>query len=129
MDQVHPHCGHRFVIGLIGAKKIPIIRTAILYSPAQRVIRWNPKSALRTTKGGTQSPALGLGHEADHAVQHLTNPRQFKKDSKPTDPKYDTPEERRVIQGSETSDANRLGEGVRNDHAGKEYRVPDSDKR
>src|ERR1700730_10081728 len=32
-------------------------------------IAWDPYSALRTSGGGRQSPALGLAHEVDHAVE------------------------------------------------------------
>jgi RHS repeat-associated protein len=101
------------------------------YDSSKRVMRWNPKSALRTTSGGTQSPALGLDHEADHAVQHLKNPGKFAHDTSPAGalPGYDNMEERRVIQGSEKSNAIRLGEGVRTNHGGTSYKVSDSDKR
>src|ERR1700694_1095530 len=39
------------------------------YQPWSHTIRWDPTSALRTTHGGRQSPALGLGHELDHAAE------------------------------------------------------------
>src|SRR6202011_2032561 len=39
------------------------------YQPSTHTIRWDPTSAMRTTHGGRQSPALGLAHEIDHAVQ------------------------------------------------------------
>ena len=39
------------------------------FDPNSDSIGWDPHSALRTTGGGRQSPALGLGHEVDHAVE------------------------------------------------------------
>src|SRR5271166_1156276 len=39
------------------------------FDPNDDTIAWDPYSALRTTRGGHQSPALGLGHEVDHAVE------------------------------------------------------------
>ena|SRR5947209_11260993 len=39
------------------------------FDPATNTIAWDPYSALRTTRGGMQSPALGLGHEVAHAVE------------------------------------------------------------
>jgi hypothetical protein len=90
------------------------------FNPNSNTIDWDPYSALRTTTGGRQSPALGLGHEVDHATedpkvgQHLMRVR---------DTRYDTAEERRVIAGSETHAARTLGESVRHDHNGSTYRV------
>src|ERR1700719_3249799 len=40
------------------------------FDPNTNTIAWDPYSALRTTRGGHQSPALGLGHEVDHAVEN-----------------------------------------------------------
>ncbi len=90
------------------------------YDPRSRTVYWDPHSALRTTHGGRQSPALGLGHELDHAAEPgrrrdtLTAHRL---------PAYDNAEERRVIRGSERHAARTLGEGVRTDHRGTCYRV------
>jgi hypothetical protein len=91
------------------------------YDPNTHTIHWDPYSALLTTTGGRQSPALGLGHEIDHAVEnawtadHLQNV---------LDPSYDTLEERRVITGSEQHAARTLHESIRYDHSGSCYRVP-----
>jgi hypothetical protein len=41
------------------------------FDPNTDTIAWDPHSALRTTNGGRQSPALGLGHEIDHAVENV----------------------------------------------------------
>jgi hypothetical protein len=92
------------------------------YDPTTRTIAWDPHSALRTTCGTTQSPALGLGHEVDHAVEDdATRERLADRHV----PGFDTAEERRVITGSERHAAQTLGEGVRHDHRGTTYRVAD----
>ena len=83
-------------------------------------IAWDPYSALRTTRGGTQSPALGLGHEVAHALEA---PRREAALAARSLPRYDNAEERRVIRGSERHAARTLGEGVRFDHRGTPYRV------
>jgi hypothetical protein len=90
------------------------------FDASSDTIYWDPDSALRTTGGGRQSPALGLGHELDHAtVAAAVRARgvaQF-------DPRYDNAEERRVIRGSEAHAARTLGEAVRYDHDGTLYCV------
>ncbi|MGC2131082.1 MAG: hypothetical protein WA629_13415 [Candidatus Aquilonibacter sp.] len=90
------------------------------FDPNDNEIAWDPYSALRTTSGGRQSPALGLGHEVDHAVE---DPRIENRLRDTPDPRYDNAEERRVITGSERHAAHTLGESVRHDHAGGTYRV------
>ncbi|HEY9086448.1 MAG TPA: hypothetical protein VIN40_11020 [Candidatus Tyrphobacter sp.] len=90
------------------------------FDPQSDTIAWDPTSALRTTNGGRQSPALGLGHEIDHAVE---SPRLEARLSERTNRRYDTVEERRVIAGSERHAARTLGESVRRDHTGRCYRV------
>jgi len=91
------------------------------YDPNDRTIRWDPHSALRTAVGGSQSPALGLAHEADHATVAAAIRDA---DSNRRDPRYDNLEERRVILGSERHAARTLGEAVRHNHAGNCYWVP-----
>jgi hypothetical protein len=90
------------------------------FDPSDDEIAWDPYSALRTTRGGSQSPALGLGHEVDHAVEDPATAQRLRNTS---DPRYDNAEERRVITGSETHAARTLGESVRYDHSGMTYRV------
>ena len=90
------------------------------FDPAIDAIAWDPYSALRTTRGGTQSPALGLAHEMAHAIE---SPRREAMLSARTRPGYDNDEEARVIRGSERHAARALGEGVRFDHRGNLYRV------
>lgn len=108
------HLPHRVVLRMNA-------RDADFYDPDTRTIHWDPHSALRTTHGGRQSPALGLGHEVDHAVHD--GPREWRRENTP-DPRYDTAKERRVITGSERHAARTLGEATRTDHTGTCYRVP-----
>ena len=90
------------------------------FDPNTNTIAWDPYSALCTTRGGRQSPALGLGHELDHAVEA---PHAEGSLSARSAGAYDTMEERRVIRGSERHAATTLGEGTRFDHRGHAYRV------
>ncbi len=90
------------------------------FNPSNDEIAWDPYSALRTTRGGRQSPALGLGHEVDHAVENVRAERRL---NCTPDTRYDTAEERRVIDGSERHAAKTLHESIRYDHAGSTYRV------
>ncbi|HUY41671.1 MAG TPA: hypothetical protein VMV82_08920 [Candidatus Dormibacteraeota bacterium] len=90
------------------------------FDPATDTIDWDPHSALRTTSGGTQSPALGLGHEIDHAVEAPCVEARLNARANRC---FDTAEERRVVAGSERHAARTLGESTRTDHAGRCYRV------
>ena len=90
------------------------------YDPNSRTIRWDPYSALQTTRGGRQSPALGLAHEIDHAVHDGPRCQRL---AETLDRVYDTKEERRVIRGSELHAARTLGEAARRNHGGTCYRV------
>jgi uncharacterized protein RhaS with RHS repeats len=94
------------------------------YFDGSKTVYWNPHSALKTTSGGKQSPALGLGHELAHAQGFDFNPDRFNKMATPhSDLIYDTKEESRVIMGPETSAAKTLGEDTRQDHGGASYPV------
>jgi hypothetical protein len=90
------------------------------FDPKGNDIAWDPYSALRTTRGGRQSPALGLGHEVDHAVEDSRIADRLRN---MPDARYDNAEERRVITGSERHAARMLGESIRYDHGGTTYRV------
>lgn len=90
------------------------------FDPDTNTISWDPYSALRTRQGGTQSPALGLGHEIAHAVEAPAREAALSARALPL---YDNAEERRVIRGSERHAAHTLGEAVRFDHRGTTYRV------
>lgn len=91
------------------------------YDPNTRVIHWDPHSALLTNAGGRQSPALGLGHEIDHAVENAWTEDRL---ARIPDLAFDNAEERRVVLGSEHHAAHTLHEGLRWDHGGTTYRVP-----
>jgi hypothetical protein len=106
-----------------GAQRVTLTTNrndADYYDPDTHAIHWDPHSALRTAEGGRQSPALGLGHEVDHAVHD--GPREWHR-AQTFDRRFDTAEERRVITGSEEHAARTLGEAVRRDHGGTTYRV------
>ncbi len=90
------------------------------FDPNDDTIWWDPTSALRTTTGGTQSPALGLGHEIDHAVERPAREQQL---AARCAGRYDTAEEERVIRGSEAHAARTLGEAMRRNHDGTCFRV------
>ncbi|HKU81195.1 MAG TPA: hypothetical protein VJP76_03420 [Candidatus Tumulicola sp.] len=90
------------------------------FDPATDTIGWDPHSALRVAHRGRQSPALGLGHEIDHAVESRRLERKL---AATPSRRYDDAEERRVIAGSERHAAKTLGEAVRYDHRGTCYRV------
>jgi len=80
---------------------------AMHYDPTTKTIVWDPTSGLKTP-GGVQSPALGLVHEADHALG----------DVRGTLAPTRAAEEMRVITGSEATAAGKLGESTRTSHGG-----------
>lgn len=90
------------------------------FDPRTHAITWDPHSALRTTEGGRQSPALGLGHELVHADE--VAPTRDELAATPSR-KYDNAEEHRVIRGAEAHAARSLGESPRYDHGGSVYHV------
>jgi hypothetical protein len=90
------------------------------YDPNTHAIHWDPHSALQTTLGGRQSPALGLGHEIDHAVE---NPYIEERLAEMPNLAYDNAEEKRVVLGSERHAAHTLHEDLRYDHSGTCYKV------
>ncbi len=109
----HPADGRHYVLQINS-------RNEDYFDPRNNTIGWDPYSALRTTTKGHQSPALGLGHEVDHAVENRSREQRLMDQF---DARYDNAEERRVILGSETHAARTLGESTRRDHAGSVYRV------
>jgi hypothetical protein len=86
------------------------------YDPSTKTINWDPHAAVETTCGGTQSPALALGHEMGHADEprFVSAWLQFLQ----TGDNYENYEERRVIMYIETPAAKMLGEDTRTDHGG-----------
>ena len=97
-------------------------RTA--FNLATMTIHWDPQMAIFTNLGYLLSPIENLQHEADHAVQAITNPEQMMEDAKPDDSNpYSNKEEQRVIEGSERETAIKLkrineDEATRTDHNG-----------
>ena len=88
------------------------------YNPGTMTIVLDPLSGLEVSPGQVQTPALGLLHEAGHALQHLQNPTQLLQDAATPDAQYHTREERRVIVNIETPAAQKLNEPVRQHHGG-----------
>ena len=86
----------------------------------KHIVTWLSRKGLETTEGGRQSAATGLEHEFDHAVSSIDDP-DFKKRANTYNEQYDTEEEKRVIEGSETKTALSHGESVRSNHKGKYY--------
>jgi hypothetical protein len=107
----HSRVPHRIVIDHCGDDS---------YRADTHTIHWDPTSAMRTTGFGRQSPALGLGHELDHAA---VNEAAFDLLAAIPDRRFDNLEERRVILGTERHAARTLHESTRDDHWGRLYRV------
>ena len=85
------------------------------------IVCWDPTTGLKLTNGGRQSAATKLEHEFDHAVDDITNHRAHRNAQKNDGSRYDNPEEKRVIEGSEAQTAKGNGEGVRHNHRGTKY--------
>lgn len=105
------------------ATRICVIRDGNDRFDGADTIAWDPHSALRTTRGGCQSPALGLLHEEDHAFGRITAPKVQQRLLGTPDRCYDNLEEKRVIAGVETRAAKILGEGIRTNHRGTLFTV------
>jgi RHS repeat-associated protein len=88
------------------------------YQPGSNTVNWDPTSALRTPGGGTQTPALGLAHEMEHARNDSEGDIDYNPDAQ-----YGLVEEKNVISGPETTMANDLGEDTRTSHGGTTFRV------
>jgi RHS repeat-associated protein len=84
------------------------------YDPVTRTVFWDPNSALETTEGGYQTPALGLGHEMAHATG---DPALTDRLRNILDRQFSNMEERRVILNYENPAARQLGEATRNNHS------------
>jgi len=96
------------------------------FIPGTNTVMWDPNSSLRTTLGGCQSAALGLGHELAHADSFgFTRSIRQMISAGP----YQNMEEKRVITGPEASAARTFGEPLRYDHYGTPKLDPTSTSR
>ena len=83
------------------------------YNPyaSRGTIYWNSEWGSQNDNGTVRSPATIFDHEADHALEHKTNPEAYEVNRvKDSDLQYDTKEERRVITGSEQKTARANGD-------------------
>lgn len=101
------------------------------YRPSTDELFWDPTMAVETTNNKIMSPATVLGHEISHALSDKKDSAKHAENSKKgSDGKYDTKEEKRVIEGSEQTTAKKHGdikpgEVTRRDHGGKVRYAPD----
>ena len=79
------------------------------YSRATRTITWSSLTGLQTSNGYKMSPVEILNHEIDHALRHDKNPHEQTKDINTNDSQYENKEEKRVIEGSEQTTAQKIG--------------------
>lgn len=86
------------------------------YKLGTQTIIFDPLSGLEVAPGKVQTPALGVLHEAGHALQHLQNPKQLTQDAATPVPQYHNREEQRVIVNIETPAARKLNEPTRQHH-------------
>jgi RHS repeat-associated protein len=93
------------------------------FGGTRKEILLDPLSGLEVGEGKIQTPALGLLHEAAHALQDIENPEQFKKDVGTSISGFTTAEEKRVIETIESPAAKKLGEPTRSSHGGKPVQV------
>lgn len=75
-----------------------------------QTLYWEPTVGMLTQEGHKISPATILNHEADHALEFITSPKEMSKNINTKVKKYKNKEEYRVITGSEQRTARALGE-------------------
>ena len=101
----------------------------ISFDADTNTLSWDPHCAVSNPEYFL-SPTENLQHEADHAVRAISDYEGMMADRKKKDTAYSNPEERRVITGSETETARKLGklpdyrEVTRSKHTGQFNRVP-----
>ena len=98
------------------------------FDAANRTISWKSRMGIETNELHYLSPATLLNHEIDHANEYNRAPKEFNESTIPydfgdKDEFYYSPEEKRVITGSEQITAKALGEitdeeVTRTDHFG-----------
>ena len=98
-----------------------------LYQNSNRryTIFWEARKGIILSNRKSQSPAVRLEHEFDHAMDDIDNHKNHESRKERLDNQYDNGEERRVITGSEAETARKLGQGIRYDHYGTAYIVKD----
>lgn len=94
--------------------------TRYLLDAGKHIITWQSRKGVKTTTGGRQSAATGLEHEFDHALNAIEDPAHNMR-KRTYNEQYDTEEEKRVIEGSETKMARSHGESIRNNHKGETF--------
>ena len=92
-----------------------------IYDAKTNTITWADKGGMKVTDSKTgkfesMSPAMSVGHEAQHGIDDLQG--TFFNDNSTKDVQFQTREERRVITGYENNAAKKLGEPIRIDHYG-----------
>lgn len=92
-----------------------------VYNSKTKTITWADKGGVKvmdskTGKLESMSPAMAVGHEAQHGVHDLQG--TFTKDNSTKDAQFQTKEERMVITGYENDSAKKLNEPIRTDHYG-----------
>jgi hypothetical protein len=85
-------------------------------------INWNPHAAA-SVKGGSQSPAMVLGHEGQHGERYIRDPQGALRDTNTRVPGFGNREEQRVITGPEANAARTLGETPRSSGDARFYPV------
>ena len=88
----------------------PHHRQASHFDPNTGTIYWNPYQLTWTDNDQMLSSTITFIHEGDHALQFYTNREQFDKDADTKVDGWSNLEEKRVITGSETTVARKLGE-------------------
>lgn len=97
------------------------------YNPNTNEVTWADQGGVEvvdSTNGesGVISPALGLGHEFEHAMNDIYGD-DIGTDLNTYDSQYGNQEERNVIEEYERPAAGRLGEPQRGDHSGTPVKV------
>ena len=110
IDQVMTNLiNHEGVVYLAESHSLSDGKSSNFFDSSTSTINWNPDESVLTKDLSILNPLELLTHECDHALQSITNPKQQKLDASIADDKYGNNEERRVIQGSETENARKLG--------------------
>ena len=112
-----------FFVGPNANKEDPLSGTSFV--DKKPVVSWASRFGMVTReKGeptGSQSPAISLLHELEHALSFLENPDTYPERSKQNPDQnapYSNPDDEQIIKGPETSAAKQLGKGTRDTDRG-----------